>query len=1006
MTIDRAAGRRRATLLGLALSAVLLVVLAAATAARADFGFSAVGGKVYANAAGDPATQAGSHPWGIFTRLNFDRVVVGSAQYPAGNVRDLDVELPAGLIGNPTASPTCSAVEFEAGASGACRNEAQVGFAKLNMLGFAGTPVVQYFRIYNLAPLPGEPGRFGARLDGAGPAAVMLLLPKVRTGGDYGITMASIDIESMAPIFDVEVTFWGRPGSSDHDGYRGSCLNRGLGPLAGCEAPVDIPDVPFLTMPTDCSADTLTTRVRGNSWEHRDVFASASFDHDVDGNPIRTTGCDRLAFAPTIDVRPTERRAGVPTGLDVDIDVPQNDDPDGLATPTLKDAVVTLPEGMAVSPASADGLRACSPDQIRLDDKAAPTCPDGAKIGSVRIDTPLLDAPLKGAVYLATQNDNPFRSLLATYVVAEGSGVMVKLAGRIDPDPVTGQLKATFEDNPQLPFSHLKLSFFDGPRAALVNPTACGTTTTTSRLTSHGGQVATPSSTFAVDQDCPAGRFAPTLTAGTVNPLAGAFSPFVTTIARTDADQDLSRISLGLPSGLLGALGSVPLCGEAQAAAGTCSADSRIGSTTATVGAGPQPFSLPGSVHLAGPYKGAPFSLSIVVPAKAGPLDLGLVVVRAALHVDANAATVTAVSDPLPAIVEGIPLRYRSVTISLDRPRFTFNATSCDSAGVSGTLGTTAGTSVNVAVGYQPTGCDRLKLDPKLALEYTGANQTAKGRHPGIKAELGAILGQANLQAVQVKLPLTVALDPGNAKALCEAADAAAGHCPDASQVGTATATTPALHEPVRGPVYFVKGTRVGANGQVIPTLPKLYLKLSGEGVNVDLRADSDVDDESRLVTTFRGIPDVPIDDFALTIDGGASGILKATDDVCGAAKDTSVAFTGHNGAVTRKSIRITAPICRTRVLSASSTRTSVRARVVGIGAGRLTLSGRGITKATRTIKRADAATITARLTAASRAKLRRGASLKVKLAARFAPASGRAKTVTRTITVKGASRR
>lgn len=385
--------------------------------------------------------------------------------------------------------------------------------------------------------------------------------------------------------------------------------------------------------------------------------------------------------------------AGAPSGYTVDLSVPQSDDPDGLATADVRSATVALPVGTAISAPAASGLAACSDAQVDVGSAAVEECPDASKIGAVRIDTPLLDQPLTGSLYLGTQlsQDPESGKMYRMFLVAAGSGVRIKLEGNIRADAQTGQLTTTFADNPQLPFSKLSLTFDDGDRAPLVNPPACGEYATTGSLSSWAGQSEPISSSFVIDQGCPSGRFAPTFIAGTTNPFAGAFSPFTMTAERTDADQQLSNLKLDLPSGLLGALGSVPLCPEPQAAAGTCGPDSRVGSTTVSVGSGGAPYSLPGTVSLAGPYKGAPFSLSVAVQAKAGPFDLGLVVVRAALFVDANNARATAVSDTFPTIVGGVPIKYRMINIALDRPGFIFNATDCAPATISGTFASVGG---------------------------------------------------------------------------------------------------------------------------------------------------------------------------------------------------------------------------------------------------------------------------------------------------------------------------
>lgn len=407
---------------------------------------------------------------------------------------------------------------------------------------------------------------------------------------------------------------------------------------------------------------------------------------------------------------PASSQASSPSGFTFDLSVPQNENPDGLATAHLRKAVVQLPAGIAVSPSAADGLDACAPVNIDVHSSSDPTCPDASKIGTVSIQTPLLADPLQGAIYLATPNDNPSNTLLAIYLVAKGSGVVVKLPGSIMADPVTGQLTATFDNNPQLPFSLLHLVFNGGPRAPLTNPPTCGTYTTNTELTAWSGKVVTSTSSFTINQGanggpCAAQGFSPGFSAGTTNPAGGKVSPFTLTFSRGDGDQALKDISVSLPPGLLGYISSATLCPDAAANAGTCVDVSKIGSATTAAGPGSNPFYLPGRVYITGPYRGAPFGLSIVVPAIAGPFNLGTVVVRAAIYVDKHTAALRIASDPLPSILQGIPLQIRSVNINVDRPNFMFNPTSCNPMNISATIGSYGGLGAYSRNRFQVGGC-------------------------------------------------------------------------------------------------------------------------------------------------------------------------------------------------------------------------------------------------------------------------------------------------------------
>ena len=432
------------------------------------------------------------------------------------------------------------------------------------------------------------------------------------------------------------------------------------------------------------------------------------------------------------------------------------EDPNGLAEANLKDATVVLPAGVSVSPSAANGLAACTPAEIGIDNASAPACPDASKVGSVEVDTPLLSDPLKGSVYIAQQNQNPFGSLLAIYITAYGDGVWVKLAGHVVADPVTGQLTTTFANNPQLPFTDFKLDFFGGPHGVLATPDSCGSFTSTSDLSSWaGGPDGTPSDSFAINSGCVSG-FAPAFSAGTQDAQAGQFSPFVLSFSRSDADQYFSGLSVKLPPGMLAKLAGVGECSDAQLAAAaantgtaelanpSCPANSQVGTVTTGAGPGSDPLFVPGKAYLTGPYKGAPYGLAVVVPAVAGPYDLGTVVVRQALYVDPTTAQVTAVSDPFPTILQGIPLRIRRIDVNLNRPDFTINPTSCDPTSVTGTLTSLEGVSTPASSHFQVGGCSSLGFSPKLKMALTGKGKTRSGAHPnaGLDADPAVRAGQ------------------------------------------------------------------------------------------------------------------------------------------------------------------------------------------------------------------------------------------------------------------------
>lgn len=982
----RRVGRRIASTLALAST----LTLAASVTAQAGIAIEEASVEIRADAGGTPATQAGSHPYDHTTRLRFSTEINEAWGFPVPDhqVKDVVVELPPGFIGDPTTVPRCSETDFETGVlMGECPDDTQVGVAVVERGGM--NPMPMFVRMYNLEPGPGSPARFGGRLMGTGPAATVMLDATVRTGGDYGLTMTSKNIPTSLPVTGVNVTFWGVPGDSSHDGERGACYDGFFGPT-GELCPVKGERKPFLTMPAHCEAGPLTTRIAANSWDLPGTWARTSLDHDANGQPLQVTGCENLRFAPKVSVRPDTTAPATPAGFAVDLEVPYPKGVNELTTPPLRRAVVTMPEGVSISPGAADGLRGCTDAQIGVDSDADPACPDASRIGSVTIDTPLLDEQLKGSIYLGTQasNDPASGKLFRLFVVAQGSGVTLKLPGSIVPDPVTGQLATTFDNTPQLPFTRMSMRFKGGSRAPLVTPATCGTKTATAALTAWSGQVADQQSSFAIDCAPQLGGFAPSFAAGTTSPLAGAYAPFTLKVAKPDGNSALTGLAMTLPPGLLANLkGNV----------GT-----QVGTARIASGTGASPFWLSGPVVLEGAYGDAPFSLRVTVPVKAGPFDLGNVVVRQKIYVDRKDAHVTIVSDPLPTIVSGVPVNLQRLEVAVDKPGFMINPTSCDAQTVSGTLAAATGQTAAVSARFQVSDCASLGLKPKLGLELTGRSQLKTGGHPGLDATLAMPggPGQANLQQVEVALPLAVALDPKNARALCTPEQAAARQCPEASIVGQATAETPILEQPLTGPVYFVEGRRTTSSGRSVPTLPKLFVTLRGQ-VELDLWADSDVKDR-KLVSTFRAIPDAPIDSFRLQIAGGKSGILKATGTggaICNAQQRAVTTFTGQNGKRRRSTLRMTSQ-CRLRVASKSVTGTRMTVKVAGLGRGRLTVSGSGVKRTSRSIKSATVATIKPRLSKSGRraAKARRA----VRATVSFDPA-GPAKAKRLKVTAKPA---
>jgi hypothetical protein len=905
----------------LCLSALVVAFAVFAAPVLASFGFQSHSFEnTIANEDGSPAVQAGSHPFAMTTSFKFNtRSGFGGEPIPEGDVKDIEVELPAGLAGDPTATPKCTIEQFNtqnplannAFSGASCPDNSQVGVAVVELRPIGVNRVVpMHLGIYNLVAPPGVPAEFGVN-----PVGIpIVLVPRVRTGGDYGVTASSTNTNQSLRIFGVTTTLWGVPSAPSHNGERGECLG-GAGQSLGNTCSVETTQKPFLTLPTSCSP-TLSTTIHINSWQNPVEEVSAlAFNHDSEGHSVGVTGCERLDFSPTVSVRPDTKAANSPTGVSVEVSLPQNDNPSGLAEADLKKARVTLPAGMSVSPSSANELQACSEAEIAIHSAASATCPDASKVGTVEVETPLLELPLEGSVYVAEQGNNPFGSLLALYVVAKGSGVTIKLAGEVHAGPNTGQLTTTFDNNPQAPFSHLRLKFFGGPRAAVMTPHKCGTYNVTGALTPWSRELPSVfSEPIAINSNC-AGAFSPSFEAGTVTNQAGAFSPFRLTLTRSDQDQGFRQLSVRTPSGLLGMLSKVQLCAEPQIAQQTCPKASQIGHVTVGAGPGPDPVYLPQAgrpedpVYLTTGYNGAPFGLLTIVHAEAGPFNLGAVPVRATLNVDRRTSQIVATTDPLPTILQGIPVDLKTINILLDREGFMLNPTDCEPLKFEGAVLGDEGATAQVSSRFQAANCATLPFKPKFSASTKAHPSHASGASLTVK--VGYPKGsQANIAAVKVSLPKQLPSRLTTLQKACPEATFAANPatCPAESLVGSATAMTPVLNVPVTGPAYLV--SHGGA------AFPDLIMILQGQGVTVELVGNTNITKAGITTSTFASVPDVPISSFEVNLPQGPHSALtenlpkKSKGSFCSSKLVMPTTITAQNGLQIRQNTRIAVTGC------------------------------------------------------------------------------------------------
>lgn len=883
---------------------------------------------------GSAAVQAGAHPFEATNSFSLSTVAdpIFGTQIPEENAKDIEVALPPGTIGNPTATPKCANADLANLNIPRCSVNSQVGVASLTFNLF-GEVQQGHFPIFNMDPPPGVPAEFGFAVVGT----PLYLTPKLLPDREYALAIELESVSQALPLIDSEIRFWGVPGDPAHTRERGfddfgtACASPASDPT-GCNQEFTAPIRPFVTNPTACSADPLSTGLRLSTWQHPNLATERSFDsHDGETppNPVGITGCEdpRLDFEPTLSARPTSNRADSETGLEVDLQLPQTDDtvtdaedlyagsgnPAAITTPALRTAVVRLPAGMSINPAAANGLAACSEAQIELGGPEPARCPAESKLGTAEVVSPLFERALPGEIFLAQQKRNKFGALLALYVVIDdrATGTVIKLPGRLDADPQSGQLTTRFEENPQLPFSNLKLKFFGGAGAALKTPEACGSYTVTGEFSSwSGGAPARTSDSFTLvagagGRPCSPPGFAPTVRAGSGAPAAGQFSPFVLRLDRAEGEQRFATVTAKLPKGLLAKLKGVPYCSDAalgriptaegtgagEAATPSCPAASQVGVLSTGLGAGAKPFFAGGKVYLAGPYKGAPLSLALVVPALAGPFDLGNVAVRAALQIDPETAQVTVVSDPIPAILHGIPVDVRSILVDINRDQFTLNPTSCDPDRVDGSASSQQGLTASFSDRFQVGGCAGLRFKPRISLTLDGS--TKRAGHPALRTVVSYPKGggYANVARASVQLPHSVFFENAHLTSICTKPQFAAGKCPRSSIYGRAAVTTPLLDQPLKGPVYLRSSGGKRA-------LPDLVAALDGQ-IKIDLVGHIDSKNQG-LRATFVGVPDAPIAKFTLSLPAGRKSLLVNSTNICVGKPRATVAFTGQNGKVAR----------------------------------------------------------------------------------------------------------
>jgi hypothetical protein len=866
--------------------------------------------------ANNPYNKAGGHPYKGYSTFGFNvHRLPTNGIWPSGRIKDIVVDVPRGFVGNALSTPElCASVE--AVMLALCPPKSIVGGIDLyitlqeptveNIYPNHLLEVAANVPIYSLEPEFGQPAQFAF----SAVSTPYTFVPELRADEGYAVSFRTAPVLTSPALYgsninlcDFGAKLKGSGENAKFDGCR-KATEAGANP------------VPLITNPTRCSGPPPTSKIRIDSWENPQDVKTYDFTAE------QIEECEAVQFEPEAQLTPTNHQADSPTGLGVEITMPTEGllSPTGVSQANLNTATVTFPKGMTINPATAAGLSSCSLAQIKMHSNAPDECPESSKVGTVEIDTPLIRKTLTGSVYVAKQNENPFNAPLGLYMSFSSArdGVRIKVAGKLTPDPVTGQLTSTFTENPEAPFSRLALNFTSGPRAPLINPPKCGSYAIHSEFSPWSAvnpanptpdEIVSTDSKYKVTQGpngspCPTGALDPKLKAGLQNPTAGAKSPFVLSLSREDGTQRFVGLSVTNPKGLTAYLKGVATCpesalanvsgtegaGATQIANPSCPANSQVGIAEAGSGAGPLPFYVKtGKVYLAGPYKGAPVSLAIVTPAVAGPYDLGNVLVRTPLYIDPETAQVKAVSDPIPTALHNIALDIRDIRVSLNRPGFTAAPTNCEPSAINATVAGAEGASATVSNRFQVGGCENLAFKPKLAFHLFGG--THRGSHPRLRATVNYPPGPgyANIASTSVALPHSEFLDQANIQTVCTRVQFAAKACPAGSIYGEAEATSPLVDYALKGPVYLRSSSH---------ELPDMVVALRGpDSQPIEIDLDGRIDSiHGGIRATFESVPDQPVSSFTLNMKGGKKGLLVNSRDICSSTQKATAVFGAQNG--------------------------------------------------------------------------------------------------------------
>jgi len=946
-------------------AAFLLALLAiSAPVAHAAFGFQA--GKegfsvAVKTAEGKPAAAAGTHPAEWSMHLGFNK----AGGFPDGDLRDLRIDTPQGMLLNPTFQGSvasdlvrCSLVYFqtprvspyeESRSGESCPLYTQVGTIDVHTSFGGGT--TRRFGLFNLKAAPGLPAQLGAAPFGSPVVFNVGLAPGSQ--GRYTLSLEAKDFSQALDVSGIDLNLWGVPWATAHDSERGNCLNEadpaayhgekgkveiiesegkriekfipgtcGVGPTA------EYPPKAFLTLPMECSPQ-LSFTATADSWQQPAQVSATATNENTLGQAVPLGACAALPFTPQPIGLLNTTNASTSSGYDFRLTADQ----EGLVQPSqpvasaARRVVVHLPQGVTLNPSVGAGLIGCTPGQYAAETVSngqGAGCPNGSKIGDFIVNTPLFENVagrefFNGAIYLAQPRDNPSGNLVAVYLVAKlpSRGVMIRLAGKIDPNPADGTVTATFEGLPELPYNDLQMNFRAGQRAFLISPPSCGEAITHTEMTPWSNEVTisgTPTSSdisSGVDFGaCPTGTapFKIEAVTGGINSNVNSYTPYYVHLTRHDTDQEITSYSLVLPKGITGKLAGVPYCPEAAIAAArlntgvgeqarpSCPAASQVGRTLTGYGVGPALTYAAGRIYLAGPYHGAPLSLVTVNSATVGPFDLGTIVIRSAFQVDPHTAQLridSSASDPIPHIIDGIPLHLREVRIYVDRPQFTHNPSSCEPSNLESTItGSGASfadraddSSLTLSRHFQLLNCSTLGFKPKLGIRLRGDYHRAG--YPQLRATFTARGPEdSNLKRIEVEMPHAEFLAQNHIREVCTRVQFTDKRCPAGSVYGSAVASTPLLDEPLRGNVYLRSSTG---------KLPDLVADLYSGAVRIVVEGQIGPTKQGGIDVFFDELPDQPIERFLMTLRGGKHGLLTNSTNICAAPPFASVSSIAQN---------------------------------------------------------------------------------------------------------------